>query len=235
VSEVCQTIRRSYIWRQQRALQPPEPMSHPLPARQLTVQLTCRHGGPPCTASSSQPRAAVFPSCAGRPAPGRRADSLRVSAARQGQGYTRYSDSYVLVDPNPGYVPEVQAEQQRLGWVQNLLTRATGLLLRHAFRGDSAPSSAAGPQQPDNGRRPLPVRAWLALGLVVAAVAWAIRRVFASSPAVEHETYRSPTEVRHRVMLHRRLLSALQRTLLSCNSAQLSTAQHLHCGCRPAP
>ena len=31
------------------------------------------------------------------------------------QGYTRYSDSYVLVDPNPGFVPEVQREQQRLG------------------------------------------------------------------------------------------------------------------------
>jgi len=114
---------------QRALLQPLEPMSQPLPARQLTLQLTCRHGARPCTASSSQPRPAVLPSCAGRPAPGRRADSLRVSAARQGQGYTRYSDSYVLVDPNPGYVPEVQAEQQRLGWVQNLLSQAAGLLL----------------------------------------------------------------------------------------------------------
>ncbi len=39
------------------------------------------------------------------------------------------------------------------------------------------------------------------MGLVVAAVAWAIRRVFASSPAVEHEIYRSPTEGQHRVLL----------------------------------
>ena len=41
------------------------------------------------------------------------------------------------------------------------------------------------------------MRAWLALGLILAAAAWAIRRVFASSSAVEHDTYQSPTQVRH--------------------------------------
>ena len=89
-------------------------MSHPLPARQLTLQLTClRHGGPQCSASSGHPRStALQGALTGKPAPGRRADSLRAHAR---QGYTRYSDSYILVDPNPGFVPEVQAEQQRLG------------------------------------------------------------------------------------------------------------------------
>ena len=38
---------------------------------------------------------------------------------------------------------------------------------------------------------------------MVAAATWAIRRVFASSATAEHETYQSPTQVWHRMVLLR--------------------------------
>ncbi len=117
---------------------------------------------------------------------------------RARQGYTRYSDSYVLVDPNPGYVPEVQREQQRLGCVH---TRAadtwpysSGIEQLHSCT--PCHWRSAWPQVFGTDGRPLPVRAWLALGLVVAVATYAIRRVFTSSATVELDTYQSPTQVR---------------------------------------
>ena len=94
-------------------------MSPPASLRQPWLQLPNRYSGPHCSLlrGASYRTASSGSRCTEWPAPpvSRRADAVRVCAR---QGYTRYSDSYVLVDPNPGFVPEVQREQQRLGCVQ---------------------------------------------------------------------------------------------------------------------